>query len=307
MKNITKITTSALSIIVSPFGWPIALIIAASISFAMITDPARGEETFPPASVGNVAGAVGGPFDTYRRTVILGIDPRRSYVRFANMSDQPVTNIVEVYGLDSESTLGRFQITVPAKASVQVRPDQMIQSLLPLDLDQFLALYVENGHTNQFWQHVQFDQHSGEFADAGVCTYIPDVNFLPPGNVAINVHTTRINWYASFVSVHNFSDVTAAYEVRVYRSATGELMGTTEIDLGPRETLNESGYWFQGAVGWYFLEPNDLHMNVEFVPLAQDDTQRIAVGHVVGDVYEGGTANLSNPCPLIGNGFTRTP
>ncbi len=306
MKNkIKKTAISVFSVFFSPFGWPIALTLATLFTFAALTDPARAEQGLASASVGNVVGA-GGMTDAYRYTVILGVDPGRSYVRIANMSTAPVTSTIEVYGLETESTLGSFQIQVPAKASVQIKAEAMIQSLLPLELDQFLALYVRNGHPDQLWQHVQYDENNGEFSNAGICTYSPDPDFLPPGNVALNVHTTRIAQYASFVTVHNFTDETGTFEVRVYNASTGALKGTTEIELGPRVSLNESSDWFQGAVGWFFPNETELHMNIEFVPVDPASAARITVGHVVADLFQGGTTNLSNPCPLHGDGFTHS-
>ncbi len=306
MKTKVKNTaTSVLSIFFSPFGWPITLTLATLFAFVAITNWANAQGDLTPASVGNVAGAAG-LSDTYRHTVILGVDPGRSYVRIANMSTAPVTSTIEVYGLETESTLGSFQIQVPAKASVQIKAETMIQSLLPLELDQFLALYVRNGHPDQLWQHVQYDENNGEFSNAGICTFSPDPDFLPPGNVALNVHTTRIAQYASFVTVHNFSDTTGIFEVRVYNASTGALKGTTEIELSPRASLNESSDWFQGAVGWFFPNETELHMNIEFVPVDPASAARITVGHVVADLFQGGMTNLSNPCPLHGDGFTRS-
>jgi hypothetical protein len=226
-------------------------------------------------------------------TPIIQVSPTRSYVRLANMGDTPAINTVEIYGLRSRTTLGSFQIVVPAKASLQIRPTEMIQTFVPLDLDQFLAVYVSNGHTRQYWQHVRFDARSGAFSDAGVCTAPPAPDAAP---MALNVHTSRIPAYVSFVTAHNFSDVPGQFQAVVYDAATGARLGAIDVDLGPRQTLSETGMWFHNTIGLFFPREDQLHLNVEFVTRGPSTGARLAVGHEVVNALTGTSVNLSNPC-----------
>jgi hypothetical protein len=230
-------------------------------------------------------------------TPIARVSPALSYIRFANMAESgTATHSVEVYGLDSHSVLGTVQVDVPAKGSLQVRPTDMIRSLQPIELNQFVALYVRGTGPRQFWQHVKFDPRSGAFSDAGVCTKATPAADEAP--VALNVHTAAIPTYVSFVTVHNFTDIGARYQARVYNAATGAALGAATIELGPRGTFSENGLWFHNAVGLFFPGADLPHLNVEFVELGGPTGARLSVAHEVVNALTGETANLSNPCVL---------
>ncbi len=246
--------------------------------------------------------------DVWNKTPIVGIEPGTSFVRFANLRDEgAVTNYVEIFGLDDRKTLGSFQVEVPAKASVQIDPARMIQTFAAVNWDQPIVLYVENGREKQLWQHVRYNARSGEFTNASVCTFAPHADYIPPTQVAINVHTNRIGRYVSMVTAHNFTDTAGVFEARLYDASTGKSMGKVDIALEARESFCESGLWFQDAAELSATQEIPGHMNIEFVPKAPDTGARLVVGHAVYDFTTGQGPNLSNPCSIHGGIITLPP
>lgn len=229
---------------------------------------------------------------------IARIMPNLSYVRLANMSELGSSiHTVEVYGLSTRTTLGRFQVEVPAKASKQIRPTDMLQGLSQTELDQFMSLYITTSRDKQYWQHVRYDATTGAFSNASVCPE-PTSSATPATPVALNVHTSRIPQYVSFVTAHNYGNAVGRYEARVYDSATGARLGSIDIELAPRQTITENGHWFHNAIGLLFPRDDQVHLNVEFVEKGSPSGARLTVAHEVYDVFAKTTANLSNGCAV---------
>jgi hypothetical protein len=239
------------------------------------------------------------PADATNKTAIVRVAAGASYIRLANMLDKPTRNYVEVYGLSDQATLGSFVVDVPAKASVQFQPEKMLQTFAPVNWDQPLVLYVENGRDKQVWQHIKSYPGSSVFFDASVCTPPPHLDYVQPGNVAINVHAGSGTGYISTITVHNFSDKTGRYEAQIYDTATGQQVGATAFELKPRQSLTRSGSYYAQQAGPAAPETRDRYLNVEFVSVGDPDA-RIVVGHEVLDAARGYVLNLSNPCALNG-------
>ncbi|MCB2107842.1 MAG: hypothetical protein KDE14_09095 [Rhodobacteraceae bacterium] len=288
-------------------GWPTevaATILVAGAAFTLLVGFAGHADAADfraePASVEIAAGNG----DAYIKTPIIGVEAGRSLIRFANLDDTvTATNYVEIYGLGSQATLGSFQVDVPPKASIEVRPEQMIQTFAPVDYDQPLVLYVENGRAKQLYQHVIYDAEQGSFANASACTTAPHVDYVPDGQSAINV-LAGVGRYASFVTVHNFTDVPAVFEARVYDAADGRMKGSVEIELGARESFSQSGLWYQQATGGIVIgigkASQQDQINIEYAPAGPDSAARLVVAHEIYDLYRGSSTNVSNPCPIHG-------
>lgn len=272
-------------------GRVLVALIAAVATF--VGDGARAQGTA--ASVGNVMQAEAA------KTPVVRIFPTQSYLRLANLGDAPVTHSIEVYGLDSASTLGSVQITVPAKASLQVRPQDMLQTLLPINRDQFMALYIDPSAAKQYVQHVRFDGRTGAFGDATSCLLKSPAAAAPAA--ALNVHTSRIARYASFVTVHNAGADPIALEARLTDARTGARLGTIAIPLPARGTHSASGIWYQQQGGLFLPAEDQVHFNVEFVPTDGQDTSKLVVGHEVQDLTaSSGPINLSTMCAIATEG-----
>ncbi len=259
--------------------------------------PAGAQEARP--SVIDESGVTTPPLGdaAYARTAITGVEAGASVIRLANLRDEPVRNYVEIYGLHDRATLGSFPIDVPAKGSVQFQPESMIFSIAPLNWDQPIVLYVENGRDKQLWQHVKL-RRTG-LKDASVCTAPIHLDYAPVGNVALNIYAGHFSRYTSLVSAHNFSTADGDYEVRVYDAATGSRLAASPVTIKARETFSRAGTWFASLIQTFAPADEQRPLNIEFVPV-KDTGARLVVSHEVYDVFTGGATNLSNPCALHG-------
>lgn len=231
----------------------------------------------------------------YAKTAITGVTAGSSFIRFANLRGQATRNHVEIYGLTDKATLGSFVVDVPAKATVQVQPERMIFTFAPVNWDQPVVLYVENGRDKQVWQHVKLNPATGDFSDASVCVSPPHLDYAAPGNAALDVFPGGLSRFTSTVSVHNFSDVTGRYEAHVYDAATGQQLGAVAFELPARASFTRQGSYFAQLAA---MADESRFMNVEFVSVG-NPVARITVAHEVTDL-SGRTVNLSNPCPITG-------
>jgi len=275
----------------------LVLISAAAL---LVAGPARATDTALAAASG--------------KTAITGVYAGQSVIRFANPhSDKPARLTVDVYGVSDKAMLGRFELEVPAKASVQVRPEEALQTFAPVNWDQLVVLYVASNRDKQLWQHVRHNIVSGDLTNASVCTSAGAGN-APPANFVLNASLARyfvmgpVEPYASFISLHNTADAAVTYEARLYDALTGEMKGRVDVPLDPRGTFNQSSQWYQNQSGWYFPTARQKHMNIEFVRKdGMAAAEDLVVGHVLMNVIEGDSANLSNPCPVRAGLVTPPP
>lgn len=233
----------------------------------------------------------------YNRTAIIGVEAGASHIRLANFKDETVRNYVEIYGLHDKAPIGSFTLDVPAKGSVQFQPESMIFSILPLNWNQPIVLYVENGRDKQLWQHVKF-RRAG-LADATACAAPIHIDYAPVGNVALNIFTGHFSRYNSMVSAHNFSNEDGEYEIRVYDAATGSRLAASPVTIKARETFSRGGTWFASLIQTFAPADEQRPLNVEFVRV-KDNGARIVVSHAVSDVFTAASTNLSNPCAIHG-------
>jgi len=244
--------------------------------------------------------------DPYSSTAIVDVVAGTSFIRLANLRDEAVTNHVEVYGLETKELLANYTVDVPAKASVQFRPDTMIQTFAPVNYDQPVVVYVENGRDKQLWQHIKYNAERGVYENASVCAYSPHPDYIPPHNVALNVAAAEVSLTPSIVTVHNFTDVAGRFEARIYDAGSGKLIGAMPVNLGPRESYRASGGWYvQQSGGFLTQRPGDERaeepqINIEYVPVAPDSGARVVVSHAAYNYFLGSNVNFSVACPLTG-------
>jgi hypothetical protein len=239
--------------------------------------------------------------DAYIKTAIIGIEKGRSGVRLANFLDEPTRNYLSLYGVDDERVLGHAEIDVPAKASVQfTRPEQLPWiGTGPINWDQPLVIYVENGRQKQLWQHLHYDPSTGNLSNASICVSPPHQDYAAVDQVAINVFTSRIQRHVSLLTLHNFSDADGAFEARLFDFRTGAHVGTATLEIKAHGTFSDSAQWFETAAGF---EPHggQPYINIEFVPVEPASGARLLVGHAMLDMTTGNTVNVSNPCSIHG-------
>lgn len=271
--------------------WALAALLAASPAIAADVAAVLPGSLLPPGA------------EAYNKTAITGVVAGSSFIRFANLRDAATRNYVEIYGLTDKATLGSFVVDVPAKATVQIQPERMIYTFAPVNWSQPIVLYVENGRDKQVWQHIKLNARAGTFSDASVCASPPHLDYVQPGNAALNVFPGGFSRFSSTVTAHNFSDKAGRFEARVYNAATGERIGAVAFDLGARESFTRGGVYFASISDGVSPVDDARYMNVEFVQVG-DGAARIVVGHEVADMFNGATMNMSNPCSIHGGFVT---
>lgn len=275
------------------------IILAGSISFlttmaafTAMTAPAQADEAPLP-----------GFSDPYGKTPILGYTPGASHIRLANMRDEgTVTNYITIYGLDEKQVIGTVQVDVPAKASVGIQPHLMLETFAPVNWRQPVVMYVENGREKQLWQHLKYDERTGDLEDASVCTNSPHQDYIPARQVVLNAAVNRVGYLSSSITVHNFSDRDGVFEARMYDAGTGAYLGKTDVTLAARASFTQTGLGYYDSSDIVYIQAPEApaSMNIEFVPKAPDAGARLAVSHRVVDYTDGDSVNLSNPCAIHG-------
>jgi hypothetical protein len=244
--------------------------------------------------------------DAYIKTAIVGIEKGRSGVRLANFLDEPTRNYVNLYGVAEARVLGRAEVEVPAKASLQFKPEQIPWIVTaPINWDQPLVIYVENGRQKQLWQHLQYDPSTGTLSNASICVSPPHQDYAAVDQVAINVFTSRIQRHVSLITLHNFSDADAAFEARLYDFRTGAHVGTANLEIKAHGTFSDSAQWFETEADF---QPHggQPYINIVFVPVNPAGGARLVVGHAMLDMTMGNAVNVSNPCSIHG-GIVQLP
>lgn len=267
--------------------------LATLAAFTAMSAPARADTQLP----------MPGFTDAYNRTPIVGYQPGASQIRLANMRDEGmVRNYISIWGQDEKQWLGTVQVDVPAKASVWIEPHLMLETFRPVNWEQPIVLYVENGREKQLWQHVQYNSETNRLSDASICTNSPHQDYIPARQVVLNAQINRVGPRHSLVTVHNFSEQDAVFEARMYDAGTGQSVGKVEFPLAARESLSETAFWFYDNSDMVHIQAVDLpaSINIEFVQKAPGDMARVAVGHLVYDYTTGEGTNLSNPCSIHG-------
>jgi hypothetical protein len=241
--------------------------------------------------------------DAYRNNAIIGLDSKTSYIRLANFRDsqEPVRNYVEVYSLTAQKTLGRFEIDVRSKSSIQLSY-RSIMGLAGISLDdaaaQDLVLYIQNGREKQLWQHVQYDLTTRTLNNATVCSTAPHTDYIAPHNVLMNVHSSSMPTHTSLITIHNFTDIDTTMQANIYNAASGEAIGFVPLRLPARSSFNETAAWFEDQMNF---KPTaaQYHYSIELVPTSVPQA-KVVVGHVIANLTTGAGTNLSNPCALHG-------
>lgn len=237
--------------------------------------------------------------EAYNKTAITGVVPGASFIRFSNLRDEATRNYVEIYGVTDRQTLGSFVVDVPAKATVQIQPERMIFTFAPVNWNQPIVLYVENGRDKQVWQHIKLNDRTGAFSDASVCASPPHIDYVQPGNAALDVFPGGFTRFSSTVTAHNFSDKAGRFEARVFDAATGKKIGAVAFELAARQSFTRGGVNFASISDVSSPVDDSRFMNVEFVQVG-DGGARLVVGHEVADIFNGATMNMSNPCSIHG-------
>ena len=241
------------------------------------------------------AEAVSGVGYTVISRVFLGDDGNLSYLRFLNLSGTPATVTARIFGTPSGRDYGSVDTTIPDNASRQLSITQILNSANIQGLtspDTRLSLYLRSTNTPVAVQHVLYSSLNGFFENLSVCQN----SSLSDGNSAlINVHTSRIPDYTSYIDIHNYGTTTATYDLEVYESESGQSRGSLPVSIEPNTTFEQPFSYIEDQLGW---APGStvFHANVEAFP--RSGTRGAIVSHFVYNAKLAAYLNLTNYCTI---------
>ena len=200
-----------------------------------------------------------------------------------------------IFGTPSGRDYGSVDTTIPDNASRQLSISQILSSANIQGLtspDTRLAVYLRSTNTPVAVQHVLYSSLNGFFENLSVCQN----SSLSDGNSAlINVHTSRIPDYTSYIDIHNYSTATATYDLEVYESESGQSRGSLAVSIEPNTTFEQPFSYIEDQLGW---APGSsvFHANVEAFPRA--GTRGAIVSHIVYNAKLAAYLNLTNYCTI---------
>ncbi len=218
-----------------------------------------------------------------------------SYVRFLNLSGDAATVSATIIGSPSGRNYGTTQINIANHASRQIPVTQLLSDVGltgPISPDTRLALYLRSDATPVTVQHVLYSQSAGFLENMSACqnSSVSDAN-----TALMNLHTTTITDYVSYVTIYNYTSTTAAYDVQVYEATTGTLKGMVRVSVDPNSTFEQPLSWFQEQVQWS-PSPSEFHANVVALPVS--GSRSALISHTIYNNRLGAFLNLTNFCTV---------
>lgn len=218
-----------------------------------------------------------------------------SYLRLLNLSGSTATVSVTLIGSPSGRNYGTTQISIANHAARQIPVTELLSAvglLGPISPDTRIGLYTRSDSAPVTVQHVLYSQSTGFFENMSTCqnSSVSDTNAA-----LMNVHTTSITDYVSYVTIYNYTTSAVSYDVQVYEAASGTLKGLVTVSVDPNSTFEQPFSWFQDQVQWS-PSPTEYHANV--VALPTSGSRGALIFHTVYNSRVGVFLNLTNFCTV---------
>jgi len=171
--------------------------------------------------------------------------------------------------------LGTAILTSPAYSSPQYSIDEIftaagistikcVAATCPPGAYQGSSLYVTNSNKALAgFQHVIYNSNSQFFENLSICgdaSLSDGKNFVSTSNV-INVHTTRIPGYPSFVMFHNYWTVAIYYDFQVFDAVTEQRIGSYRAAAAANTSYLIPMSAIQDSMGWTRMS-GESHVNI---------------------------------------------
>jgi len=239
--------------------------------------------------------AIGGSGYTVLGRTFLGESGNLSYLRFLNLSGDTATVNATLVGSPSGRNYGTAQVSVPNNASRQISISQLLANIGASGLtgtDTRLAAYLQSGSEPVAIQHVLYSSVNGFFENLSSCQ---DSSVSDGNSALVNVHTTRIADYTSFINIHNFGDTTTTYDIDIYNSETGANIGRVPVTTEPNTTFEQPFSYFETQLS-FTPETSMFHANMVAFPRSGARTSSIT--HTVYNDRLAAYLNLTNFCTI---------
>jgi hypothetical protein len=233
--------------------------------------------------------------------IFLGDGGNLSYLRFLNLSGNTATVSATLVGSPSGNTYGTTQISISNHASKQIAVTDLLSAiglLGPSGSDDRIGVYLKSDAAPVAVQHVLYSQNTGFFENMTTCqnSSVSDTNAA-----LMNVHTTSISDYVSYVTIYNYANTPAVYDVQVYEAATGAVKGLVSVTVDPNSTFEQPFSWFQDQLQW---TPTATEYHANVVAFPESGSRGALIFHTVYNSKIGVYLNLTNFCTVESSAST---
>lgn len=239
--------------------------------------------------------AISGYGYTVQGRMFLGADGNLSYLRFLDLSGTAAKVAATLVGSPSGRTYGTTTVDIANHASRQLSITDLMTAagVTALDsTDDRLGVYLRADASPVAVQHVLFSGSTGFFENMTTCqnSAVSDTNAA-----LMNVHTTAIAGYTSYVTIYNYTSNEQAYDVPIYEANNGTFKGQVSVSVPANSTFEQPFSWFQDRIQWT-PEQTEYHANIKV--LAQGGSRSAQVSHTVYNAKLNVYLNLTNFCSI---------
>ncbi len=225
-----------------------------------------------------------------------------SYIRFINLNATATVFGVDIIGSPSGNFYGAVTVSVPGLASLQFAAKDILKGAgvsTAGSADASYSMYVQNSDQLTGFQHVFYNSVNGFFENASVCPYIDGYSYVIANEALVNVHTSVIQGYPSYIGIHNITAAPITYDVIPVDSRTGLEVGnaggtTATVPAHASFVFTEAS--LEQAVNWQPTAAQN-QINVLFAPKG-GGTFGGFVEHAIINGVLAAEVNMTLWCPL---------
>jgi hypothetical protein len=271
----------------------LALVLGALLLLPLVLPLALAAESATPAL--EKPSAINNAGYTVLGRMFMGTDGNLSFLRLLNLSGSNANVSAILVGSPSGRSYGTATVTVANHAARQLSITDLMGAANVTALiggDDRFAVYLRADASPIAVQNVLFSGATGFFENMSSCQN----SSVSDSNAALmNVHTTTITGFTSYVTIYNYSSNEATYDVPVYEAGAGTLKGQVSVSVAANSTFEQPFSWFQDQVQWT-PTATEYHANIQVLP--RSGVRSAQVSHTVYNSKLGVYLNLTNFCTV---------
>jgi len=217
----------------------------------------------------------------------------QSLLRFGNLEATSGRVTITISDAVTGNTISRWTSPAIAPAASLQFQMQTIESQAspPIQGASYTGYSLNVESTFQgFMQHVLYNREGNSLTNVSGC----DTGVSRDNSILVNVHTSRIAPYPSYILFHNVDTVTAQPELTIYDAANGAEVGTVVANpIPPDGSRIFRVSDFEGLLG-FTPSASQLHFNI-----ALGGSFRGYIEHFVDNEGAGLITNMTDKCELL--------
>jgi len=212
-----------------------------------------------------------------------------SYIRVANPTFSSGTATLSLFQDVPKVSLGKYSVSVPSRSAKQIRINEIEAAIGKSGIATTnISIYVD-ANFRGYAQNIVWNAEGQSLTNLTICKS----SLVDPVNFVGNTHTSRINGYSSYISIHNLGIPTAKATLDMYDSNNGSFIGSVTTGDIPGNT---SAYFpVQQALDAISFQPTTAQFHVNF--LLRSGFSGI-VQHVVDNETAGLFTDMTGKCPI---------